>query len=283
MAVGDETASIVALLRHRAEARTAPSAALPEGFSAQELLDEELGLLAGEARQRAADEVEDWRRRGIAVVPIGEPDYPPQLRRSAQPPPLLFVRGDVGLLRQPAVAVIGTRGPSEDGLGAARAISHRLLAAGFVLISGLAAGIDTAAHQTALGCRRPTVAVIGTGVDRYYPPANRPLQDRIAASGAVVSQFWPDAGPTRRAFPMRNGVMAGLAIASVIVEASETSGTRIQARMSLASGRKVLLLSALLDHAWAREMARRPGVEVVSNAAELDAALGDAMPGRAAA
>lgn len=272
----------MALLRHGA--RPAELARdLLSGASGEALLDSELGLLAHEARERATREIDAWRRRGIEVLTSADPGYPPCLRTAAEPPALLFVSGNIEVLHRPAVAVIGSRQASRRGLRAAQAISQRLVGAGFNVVSGLAAGADTAAHEATLACGGDTVAVIGTGLDRCYPTANLGLQRRIADAGAVVSQFWPEAGPTRRSFPMRNGVMAGLTMATVIVEASERSGTRIQARMSLASGRKVLLLAALLEHDWARELADHPGVEVVTSSRDLDAALRSAGAEKAAA
>jgi DNA processing protein len=142
------------------------------------------------------------------------------------------------------------------------------------VISGLAAGIDTAAHTAALAERGRTVAVIGTGLARSYPPQNERLQREIAERGAVVSQFWPDSPPSRRSFPMRNAVMSGIALATVVVEASHTSGSRLQARLALAQGRPVFLLEELVEHeAWAREYANRPGTHVVGSAAEITTAL----------
>ena len=105
--------------------------------------------------------------------------------------------------------------------------------------------------------------MIGTGLQRVYPPENAGLQQRIIEHGAVVSQFWPDAPPTRRTFPMRNAVMSGMTLASVVVEASHTSGSRMQARLALEHGRPVFLAHSLLDQEWARQLATRPGTHVV--------------------
>jgi DNA processing protein len=118
------------------------------------------------------------------------------------------------------------------------------------------------------------LAVIGTGLGRCYPPQNAALQRRIAHQCAVISQFWPDAPPTRRSFPMRNGVMSGLALATTIVEAAQTSGSRMQARLALAHGRPVLLMQWLLTQAWARELAARPGTHVIRDPYEVAAVVG---------
>jgi DNA processing protein len=136
--------------------------------------------------------------------------------------------------------------------------------------SGLAAGIDTAAHTAALDANMRTVAVIGTGLDHAYPTQNAALQRTIAARGAVVSQFWPDAPPERRNFPMRNAVMSGLSLATVVVEALHRSGARIQARIALAHGRPVFLSRRLTDEQpWAREFAQRPGTHVFDDPGEI--------------
>jgi DNA processing protein len=137
------------------------------------------------------------------------------------------------------------------------------------VVSGLAAGIDTAAHRAALEVGARTVAVIGTGLRHAYPPENAALQRRIAAGAAVVSQFWPETPPARASFPMRNAVMSGFALATVVVEASHRSGARLQTRLALAHGRPVFLLAPLLAQTWARELAQRPGVHVVTEAAQI--------------
>ncbi len=115
--------------------------------------------------------------------------------------------------------------------------------------------------------------MIGTGLSHAYPPQNAELQSEIAANGAVVSQFWPDEGPSRTNFPMRNAVMSGLALATVIVEASQTSGARVQARLAQSQGRPVFLARALLARTWAQALARRPGAHVFGAPAEITAVL----------
>jgi DNA processing protein len=141
------------------------------------------------------------------------------------------------------------------------------------VVSGLAKGIDTASHEAALRAGGRTVAIIGTGVDQCYPAANRSLQDRIVSEGLVLSQFWPEAPPTKQTFPMRNAVMSGYTAATVVVEAAYRSGARMQARLALQHGRPVVLVESLLRHDWARDYAQRPGVTVVRTAEELLAAV----------
>lgn len=202
-----------------------------------------------------------------------DPDYPVNLRTVHDRPPLLFVAGALEPDDTRSLAVIGSRTPTETGILRAQAIAGYLADSGYAVISGLAAGIDTTAHTTALSRQARTIAVIGTGINHAYPPENAELQKTIAAQGAVVSQFWPDAPPTRISFPMRNAVMSGLALGSVIVEASETSGTRVQARLALAHGRPVFIARPLVEQDWARALAARPGTTVFNSPDEIIAAV----------
>jgi DNA processing protein len=267
------TVDLVALLRSGLGSRSRTLRAAAELGDPGALLDSRLGLLAADARDRAHCEIEGWRRRGIEVVSTFDPGYPSNLLHAAEPPPLLFLAGRLSDADQRAIAVVGSRQASDRGLRATRAVALRLIDDGFTVVSGLAAGIDTAAHEAALAGGGRTVAVVGCGLDHCYPPENRELQRRIGVEGAVVSPFWPADRPARHTFPERNGVMARMALATVIVEASATSGTRIQGRVALDEGRRVLLLPAVLEQAWARELANRPGVEVVHTPAEVGEAL----------
>ena len=187
---------------------------------------------------------------------------------------MVFVKGRLTPEDAKCVAVVGARNATVTGVKQARAIAGHLVDSGYTVVSGLAAGIDTAAHTATLATNGRTLAVIGTGLARAYPSQNEPLQREIARRGAVVSQFWPDSPPSRRSFPMRNAVMSGIALATVVVEASETSGARMQARLALAQGRPVFLLNGLVERQpWAREYAERPGTHVVRDPLEITAAL----------
>ncbi len=226
----------------------------------------------GEAVERAlaaaSDLIAGWEACGIGVHSFFDTTYPEQLRSVHQMPPLLFTRG--ALKPDPrAVAIVGTRQASEEGKRAAANAAAALTASGVTVVSGLAKGIDTAAHQATLRCGGRTVAVIGTGIDRFYPAENEALQRRIAAEGLVLSQFWPGFAPTRFSFPMRNAVMSGYAAATVVIEAAYRSGARMQARLALEHGRAVVLRRELLAHDWARSYAQRPGVYVVGSISEL--------------
>ena len=190
-----------------------------------------------------------------------------------QHPPVLFTRGTADERDGTSVAVVGTRQPTPQGIHQARQIAAGLAANGIPVISGLAAGIDTAAHTAALAAGGRTVAVIGTGIDRTYPAQNAALQEEIAAKGMVISQFLPGSPPTKASFPMRNAVMSGYALATVVIEAAYRSGARIQARLALQHGRHVFLMRSLLEHDWARDYAERPGVTVVESADDVFAGL----------
>lgn len=272
MATRVETDALIALVRAGRDAWPRQAElVLREGAAAG--LEAEVGLLAGEASERAAVELDGWRRRGIHITTLLDAGYPVNLRTVDARPPVLFSAGGLRPEDTWSVAVVGTRQPSARGRRAAAAIARRLVADGFVVVSGLAEGIDAIAHTTALSAGGRTVAVIGNGLDHVYPRQHATLQREIAGAGSVVSQFWPEARPTKQSFPMRNSVMAGLTLATVIVEASQTSGTRVQARAALAAGRPVLLVADVLEQAWAQELAERPRVEVVRSPAEVSAAL----------
>ncbi|GAA0225430.1 hypothetical protein GCM10010492_24530 [Saccharothrix mutabilis subsp. mutabilis] len=209
-------------------------------------------------------EIDGWATEGIDLVTLLDAGYPVRLLMVHQRPPFLTIRGGLGPGDDRAVAVVGSRGASQRGLHIAREVATALVGHGVTVLSGLAAGIDTAAHRAALDAGGRTVAVVGTGLRHCYPAANRALQDEIARRGAVISQFWPDAGPAKQHFPMRNAVMSGCGVATVIVEAGEHSGARIQARMALEHGRHVFLLPEVVTGTtWGREMAERPNTTVL--------------------
>jgi DNA processing protein len=233
------------------------------------VLEEEVGLLASQEAAAAAADLERWSDQGIRVLSVLDPDYPDNLRAAHDRPPLVFLAGHLNEADSRAVAVIGSRRATPTGVGRARAISQQLVSHGYTVTSGLAVGIDSGAHLAALEAGGRTIAVIGTGLLECYPPQNAVLQRRIAAECAVISQFWPDAPPTRKSFPMRNAVMSGMSLATVVVEATPTSGARTQARLALAQGRPVLLVDSLLQQEWARQLAGRPGTHVVRSPADV--------------
>jgi DNA processing protein len=215
------------------------------------------------------------KAEGVSLVTVLDDGYPTNLRLVYNRPPFLFVRGELHPDDERAVAVVGTRRSSERGREQAAQLARELVTAGVTVLSGLAAGIDTAAHTATLDAGGRTVAVIGTGIRRVYPAENRDLATRIVESGgALVSQFWPDAPPTRYSFPMRNAVMSGMAVGTVVVEASSTSGAKMQARLALEHGKRLFLVESLvLGEEWAQRYAGRPGATVVQSVDQIVAAL----------
>jgi DNA processing protein len=177
----------------------------------------------------------------IRWLPRTDRDFPPLLRSIHDPPPGIFVRGaaDADVLRRPAVAVVGARSCSSYGAQVARSLGRELAAAGLVVVSGLARGIDGEGHRGALDAGGLTVGVLGCGVDRDYPASHRELAGRIRETGLVVSEYPPGVEPTPWRFPARNRVIAGLAGATVVVEARERSGALITADLALEEGREV--------------------------------------------
>ncbi|MGH3751581.1 MAG: DNA-processing protein DprA [Pseudonocardiaceae bacterium] len=219
----------------------------------------------------AARQIAGWRAAGLGVHTFRDASYPSQLREIHQVPPVLFSRGT---LRpgESAVSVVGSRQACDQSVDWASEMSAALVLAGITVVSGLAAGIDTAAHTAALDAGGRTVAVLGTGINRVYPAANRDLQERIAGECLVLSQFWPDAAATKKSFPLRNATMSGYGRATIVVEAGETSGARIQARVGVEHGRPVILRDCVVRaNEWAAALQHRPGVHVVSS---TDEALG---------
>jgi DNA processing protein len=281
----EETAAAVALLRrgdrlwhHYAdliEHRGSALAVLSGDYEDPAALDAPTLFDAGPSVHERVDlepiirEVEAWRSEGMKVLTVLDADYPANLRTIHNRPPLLFVRGDLTEGDHRSIAVVGTRKPSDDGRRVARQMAAGIAAAGYTVVSGLAEGIDTAAHEATIAHGGRTVAVIGTGLRRSYPPSNADLQRRLGEEAAVMSQFWPDAPPTKVSFPMRNAVMSGFALATVVIEAGDKSGARTQARHALGHGRPVFLFASLLETRWAREYAELPGTHVVETAEQV--------------
>ena len=224
-----------------------------------------------------------------ALLGVHDPDYPPLLRRIASSPLALFVDGDASALWHPSIAVVGSRSPTAGGRDNADAFGRALATAGFSIASGMAAGIDTAAHSAALAGDGLTVAVLGTGIDVPYPRANTTLFARIAERGAVVSEYPPGTQARREQFPSRNRILAGLALGTLVVEAAPRSGALITARCAAEAGREVFAIPGSIHNPLARGCHRliRDGAALVEDASEVIAALApvaaelaDALQGR---
>ncbi len=186
------------------------------------------------ARQRAAAE-----QGGARLLTLEDAEYPATLRNVALPPPFLFVRGTLSREDGLAVAIVGARHPTAYGLRTAEHLAGDLAARGVTVISGFARGVDTAAHRGALAAGGRTLAVLGSGVDVVYPPENRPFAREVIGTGALLSQFPMGTPPLPQHFPIRNRVIAGLALGTVVVEAAERSGALITARFAGELGREV--------------------------------------------
>lgn len=260
------------------ERHGSPAAALDAGPGAWRAA----GLSAGQCAALARSEALPARTLAWFDAPdrhlLGwhDPDYPAPLRRIADAPLALFVAGNPTALWHPSVAVVGSRTPTPAGRENAHDFAHALAAAGWSIASGMAAGVDTAAHAAALSAGGLTVAVLGTGPDVAYPAGNAGLHARISESGAVVSEYPPGTGPVPFHFPARNRILAGLALGTLVIEAAERSGALITARLASEAGREVFAVPGSIHNPLARGCHRliRDGAGLVESAAELTAALG---------
>ena len=193
------------------------------------------------------EELEHLRSLAVSLVCWHHDDYPPALKTIHDPPPCLYVRGELTREDRTAVAVVGTRTPTHYGIEMTRYLCKGLIRHGVTIVSGLARGIDTAAHDAALEFSGRTVAVLGCGVDVVYPPENRGLYRSIPRSGAVVSEFPPGAKPEPHHFPIRNRIISGLSLGVMVVEAAEVSGSLITARLAADQGREVFAVPGSLN------------------------------------
>lgn len=217
---------------------------------------------------------------GNALVTLGDAAYPAGLLEIPDPPVCLYVKGDVSLLQRPGLAVVGARSATPQGEANAEAFASVLSRAGLVVVSGLALGIDAAAHRGGLAGAGRTVAVIGTGADRIYPARNGELARRIAAEGAIVSEFPLGTGPLTHNFPRRNRLIAGLARGVLVVEAAVKSGSLITARLAAECGREVFAIPGSIHSPLARGCHRliRDGAKLVECADDILEELSLAVP-----
>ena len=212
---------------------------------------------------------------GHALLTIDSDDFPPLLRETPGAPPGLFVAGDAGALWQPQVAIVGSRNASQSGLANAKSFARALAGAGLAITSGLAEGIDGAAHEAALDAGAATIAVLGTGPDIVYPARHRALAARIEVGGALVSEFAPGTPGRAENFPRRNRIIAGLALGTLVVEAGLRSGSLITARYAGDQGRDVFAIPGSIHHPLARGCHRliRNGALLVESAEDIVEAL----------
>ena len=212
---------------------------------------------------------------GERCLRLAAPDSPSPLRAIADPPPLLRLRGDASALSGPAIAIVGSRQPTPAGRETAYAFARALAGAGLVVVSGLAAGIDAAAHRGAMDAGGRTVAVCGTGLDIVYPENHAGLARRIVGAGALLSEFPPGTRPLPHHFPRRNRLISGLALGVLVVEARHRSGSLITARLAAEQGREVFALPGSIHNPLARGCHRliRDGARLVETADEVLAGL----------
>jgi DNA processing protein len=197
------------------------------------------GLLSFSEWNEVRKEIERSAQAGATILPYARANYPARLKTIADPPPLLYVKGALNVEDERALAVVGSRSASEYGLRVTRELCQGLASLGFTIISGMARGIDAAAHEAALDAGGRTVAVLGSGVDVVYPPEHEKLYQRICRQGAVISELSIGTPPRSFHFPARNRLISGVALGVVVVEATEKSGSLITAALALEQGREV--------------------------------------------
>jgi DNA processing protein len=288
MLSGNESCAWVSLTR-------APALGIPALVRALEFLESAQGILeASDASRRragisaaACEFLSGPRARATSaerawlenprhrVVPFTDPLYPSSLRAAKRRPLALYVAGSTEALSDPLLAIVGSRNPTAQGRDTAHDFSEYLAGRGLAISSGLALGIDSAAHRGALAAQGVTLAVLGSGVDLVYPASNRPLADEILARGALVSAFPLGTPPRRENFPRRNSLIAGLSLGTLVVEAARGSGSLITARLAAASGRKVFAIPGSIHSPLSRgchELIRR-GATLTETAHDILSAL----------
>ncbi|WP_205781228.1 DNA-processing protein DprA [Microbacterium sp. Gd 4-13] len=277
----DDAAALLALLRlkRRGESWGAIAADVTYEGSASTVFDARFNdaLLVSPQAVSVLEEaralVSLWRDENLEFVTVLDDLYPSRLRDIHEMPPFLFYSGELRSADD-GMSVVGSRSASRQSQELAAEIARFLIAEDLTVISGLAEGIDAAAHRAALDAGGRTVAFIGTGITKFYPARNADLQREVAERGLLISQFYPDAPPTKQSFPIRNAAMSGYGLATIVVEAGEHSGTRIQARVAGDHGRPVILTSRVVDDTtWGRALVGKPNVYVASTMGEMKEAI----------
>jgi DNA processing protein len=225
-------------------------------------------IFDGKARRAAEEEAGRFSDKSVSLITLASPEYPERLKEIYDPPPVLWVRGDVSLLSRPGIAIVGTRHPSPYGMQVAEMLARDLSARRVVIVSGMARGIDTCAHRGALSARMPNVAVWGTGIDVVYPKENRKLAEEILATGgAIVSEVPMGTFPAPQNFPRRNRIISGLSIGVLVVEASENSGTRVTARCAAEQDRDLYAVpgNVTAKNSWTPNTLIKQGAKLVAS------------------
>jgi DNA processing protein len=224
-------------------------------------------IASGISFDDAADQHQKVRDAGAALIPLHDARYPEALRRIYDPPPLLYTRGDVRLLQSICIAVVGTRRATPYGLAAAEKLSGDLARAGATVVSGMARGVDTAAHKAALAASGSTIAVLGCGVDIVYPSENKKLAAEIAAKGLIISEFPMGSVAFPQNFPVRNRIVSGLSAGLLVVEGAEYSGSAITARLAMDQGREVFAVPGNITSrmSWGPNLLIKQGAKLVQD------------------
>jgi DNA processing protein len=236
---------------------------------------EAVGLMAVSAQSiatgtsliKAEEEIGKANAAGAKIVTPADPEFPTRLLEIYDPPLCLYVRGDASILAKPGIAVVGTRHPTPYGLGMSERLSCDLSARGLIIISGLARGVDTAAHRGTVNAKGKTIAVFGTGVDVMYPRENGKLADQIlSCGGALISEFPIGSFAAPQNFPIRNRIISGLSIGVLVLEAGEYSGTRITARCALEQCREVYAVPGNVTNklSWGPNTLIKQGAKLVA-------------------
>ncbi len=224
-------------------------------------------LATGKSMELAGEELARASALNIRILTLDDPQYPQRLREIYDPPLVLYARGDVAVLAQPSIAVVGTRHPSPYGLGMAERLCADLAARGLAIASGMARGIDSAAHRGAIAARGKTIAVFGTGIDVIYPRENQRLSEQILATGgAQVSEFPISTFAAPQNFPIRNRIISGMSVGVLVIEAGEYSGTRITARCALEQNREIFAVPGNVTNrnSWGPNTLIKQGAKLVA-------------------
>ncbi len=236
-------------------------------------------VTSGCAFEDAADQQQKAAHAGVRIIPLSDPAYPPLLKAVFDAPPILFALGRVELLSSVMLGVVGTRRPSAYGTQAATRLSRELSEAGMTIASGMARGIDTAAHKAVLEGNGDTVAVFGSGIDQIYPAENRKLAEQLAKDGLIISEFPMEAPPYPQNFPIRNRIISGISVGIMVVEGSEYSGSAITAKLASEQGREVFAVPGNITSkmSWGPNLLIKQGAKLVQEwndvAAELEPAV----------
>jgi len=224
-------------------------------------------LATGKSMELAQEEMAKAADVKARIISLSDPEYPTRLKEIYDPPVILFVKGNVEILSQPGIAMVGTRHPTPYGMGMAERLGTDLANRGLVIISGMARGVDTASHRGAIAAKGKTVAVLGTGIDVMYPKENTRLADQILAlGGALISEFPVGTAPTPQNFPIRNRIISGMSVGVLVVEAAEYSGTRITSRCALEQNRDVYAVPGNVTNknSWGPNTLIKQGAKLVA-------------------